>query len=306
MSKSLSSPNPSAEEPEAAAASQPQTLVEALLPAFALGAADADEIAAVTRALHSAPHLAADLAAYAALVEHLHLAATPVTPPPSLAGKLQGALATLPAPSRDVPRDPLRLPPPGSTPAPARSPRRWHWPLAVAAAAILLLGLLNLYLLRQVDALHTEQALLRAQLDTQSAKLAQQDVHLAGQASQLAEQDALLAALVASTGERYTMHAAQEGSLAQADVAWLFERNLAVLRASAFPTLEAGHVYQLWLIRDGQRTSGGLFTVDAQGQGTLVFTPPESLDNFEGMGITPEPEGGSTGPTAPPVVTASL
>jgi hypothetical protein len=30
------------------------------------------------------------------------------------------------------------------------------------------------------------------------------------------------------------------------------------------------------------------------------------LDNFDGMGITPEPAGGSPGPTAPPVVRAQL
>jgi anti-sigma-K factor RskA len=116
----------------------------------------------------------------------------------------------------------------------------------------------------------------------------------------------VLAALVSSEGERYTMNAAQEGSQALAEVAWLFDKNVAVLRASGFPALEAGKVYQLWLIRNGERTSGGTFVVDEQGTGTFVFTPPESLDNFEGMGITPEPAGGSPGPTAPPVVRAQL
>jgi anti-sigma-K factor RskA len=102
------------------------------------------------------------------------------------------------------------------------------------------------------------------------------------------------------------MKAVEEGSEAIAQVAWLDAANTAVLRAEGFPPLEEGEAYQLWLIRGDQRTSGGLFTVDEYGCGTLIFHPTESLEDFDGMGITPEPASGSPGPTAPPVVRAQL
>jgi anti-sigma-K factor RskA len=129
---------------------------------------------------------------------------------------------------------------------------------------------------------------------------------LQAQNNQIAMQDSLLGQLVAGNSERYTMHAVQPGSSAVAQVAWLDQDNTAVLRAEGFPPLQEGQAYQLWLIRGDTRTSGGLFTVDDTGCGTYIFHPAQSLDDFDGMGITPEPATGSPGPTAPPVVRAQL
>jgi anti-sigma-K factor RskA len=55
--------------------------------------------------------------------------------------------------------------------------------------------------------------------------------------------------------------------------------------------------YQLWLIRDGQRTSGALLSVDQAGYGGTRITAPESLFEYSTVGITIEPAGGSPGPT---------
>jgi anti-sigma-K factor RskA len=70
--------------------------------------------------------------------------------------------------------------------------------------------------------------------------------------------------------------------------------------------LDAGHQYQLWLIRDGQRTSGGVFSVNQGGYGVLEISAPEPLVSYASYGITVEPAGGSPGPTGEKVLGGSL
>ena len=81
---------------------------------------------------------------------------------------------------------------------------------------------------------------------------------------------------------------------------------IALLSARDLPPLSQGMAYQLWLRRGEYRISGGVFKVDESGSGMLIFTTTEPIGTFEAMGITPEPEGGSEGPTAPPVVTGAI
>jgi anti-sigma-K factor RskA len=66
--------------------------------------------------------------------------------------------------------------------------------------------------------------------------------------------------------------------------------------------LDDAHQYQLWLIRDGKRTNGGVFSVSQTGFGTMKITAPDSLANYPAFGITIEPYGGSPGPTGEKVL----
>lgn len=288
--------------------------LHSLLPAFALDATDPEEAAFVRQHLAADADAAAELARYQRLVTALQHSAAPVTPPATLETELLHRLATT-APTRRTP---------------AASGQAWHWPQRarwLAAAGALLLLLAGLWLAIQLDALRVRKGELQAQVTRQEAALAAQQVQLAAQQQALERQQQenaalqnqdiaqratiasqldLMAAVVAAAGESYLMHPAQEGSRALATVAWLEQPGVGVLRADNFPPLSAEMTYQLWLIKDGERTSGGLFTVDAGGRGSLVFTPPAPLEEFDGMGVTPEPAGGSRGPTAPPVVTATL
>ncbi|MFF1610709.1 anti-sigma factor domain-containing protein [Amycolatopsis sp. NPDC058278] len=79
-------------------------------------------------------------------------------------------------------------------------------------------------------------------------------------------------------------------------------RNQAVLLASDLPALDAGHVYQVWLIGSGGARSAGLMTSEAS-QRMLVADLPPDVDR---IGITVEPAGGSAGPTTPAVTRISL
>ena len=78
------------------------------------------------------------------------------------------------------------------------------------------------------------------------------------------------------------------------------------LIVDGLPDLEPGLAYQLWLIRDGQRVSGGVFSVNDEGYGVLEVMSAEPLSSFADFGVTIEPEGGSPGPTGDKVLGGSL
>lgn len=69
------------------------------------------------------------------------------------------------------------------------------------------------------------------------------------------------------------------------------------LIVDGLPELDAGQQYQLWLIRDGQRTDGGVFSIYPHGYFAMLIHAPEPLAHYDAFGITIEPAGGSPGPT---------
>lgn len=78
------------------------------------------------------------------------------------------------------------------------------------------------------------------------------------------------------------------------------------LIVDGLPDLDEDQQYQLWLIRDEQRTSGGVFSVNDEGYGALWISSPEPLSSYPAFGITVEPAGGSPGPTGEKVLGGSL
>ena len=82
--------------------------------------------------------------------------------------------------------------------------------------------------------------------------------------------------------------------------------DLGTLVVEGLPPLDKTHQYQLWLMRDGQRVSGAVFSVDDRGYGAAVVNSTESLLNYSAFGVTIEPQGGSAGPTGNKVLGGSL
>ena len=73
------------------------------------------------------------------------------------------------------------------------------------------------------------------------------------------------------------------------------------------PALDPGQQYQLWLIKSGQRTSGGVFSVGSEGYEVLeIDHAPASLLGYTSFGVTIEPAGGSAGPTGKKVLGGGL
>ncbi|MFZ1984718.1 MAG: anti-sigma factor [Desulfatitalea sp.] len=75
-----------------------------------------------------------------------------------------------------------------------------------------------------------------------------------------------------------------------------------VLVVQGMPMLDADRQYQLWLIDDGQRTSGGVFSVSTEGAAQVKVIPTQPMKSYEAFGITIEPHGGSPGPTGAKVL----
>ncbi len=79
-----------------------------------------------------------------------------------------------------------------------------------------------------------------------------------------------------------------------------------VMAMRGLPRLDAAHQYQLWLVRDGARRSGGVFSVDEEGYGALLLKVPVDFKDFTSIGISLEPAGGSPAPTGARVATGKL
>ena len=78
------------------------------------------------------------------------------------------------------------------------------------------------------------------------------------------------------------------------------------LMVDHLPPLGKDQQYQLWLVKDGKRTSGGVFSVNWDGYGSLWVNSPERLADYTAFGITIEPTGGSPGPTGAKVLGGTL
>ncbi len=141
------------------------------------------------------------------------------------------------------------------------------WTLAAAALLALSLGF-NLSLWKRVNRLEATSPVLPGQV-------------------------AVLAATEAAAGARGLV---------------LFEsgQKEATLVVEDMPPLAGDRQYQLWLIREGQRTSGGVFSVTPSGYACLLVLSPLPLDSYQRLGITVEPAGGSPGPTGQRVLGGSL
>lgn len=78
------------------------------------------------------------------------------------------------------------------------------------------------------------------------------------------------------------------------------------LIVTGLPVLPPTHQYQLWLIEDGSRTSGAVFSVSGDGSATVVVDSPQPLTGYGAFGVTIEPAGGSPGPTGQRVLGYNL
>ncbi|MFN2200849.1 MAG: anti-sigma factor domain-containing protein [Caldilineaceae bacterium] len=252
--------------------------VRSLIPAYSIGALDPEDIEFVQERLAVSPEAAAELAEYASLQNALLHCAGERLPSAQLGGRLQASLRESRAPAIIEPARSWR-----ERFASGNTQHMWvRW--AMAGALALLIGLNVLTALR-IRSLQEENRNLSLQLSNQREALA---------------------LLTADGVQMARLPAASDESDAMATVRWTPDSNVAVVSAQGFPALEAGLAYQLWLIRDGERTSGGLFTVNNEGSGTLVVQAPDPIASFDAMGVTPEPATGSPGPTSPPVVVGPL
>jgi anti-sigma-K factor RskA len=77
------------------------------------------------------------------------------------------------------------------------------------------------------------------------------------------------------------------------------------LIVDGLPVLDESQQYQLWLLHNGEREDGGVFSVYRNGYYAMLIHATESLDQYTAFGITIEPVGGSPGPTGARVLGGS-
>ncbi|HEY7339580.1 MAG TPA: anti-sigma factor [Ktedonobacterales bacterium] len=83
-------------------------------------------------------------------------------------------------------------------------------------------------------------------------------------------------------------------------------RHEGIVLAQGLRPLDAQHAYQVWLLRDGQPRPNNVFTVDHAGRGIGIVRADEAPLDFDVLAITPEPAGGSPGPTGDIMLAGAL
>jgi anti-sigma-K factor RskA len=274
-----------------------ETLAE-LIPAYSIGATDAEETALVERLLQVCPEGAAELDSYLSLAQAMNYTAPRVEPPASLHDKLMAAAAGTPTQKAPPPLPPditsvstpsVQVLPKSTQLQPPRS-RVLSFNRALAAAAGIAAALLiisNLYWVNQVGSLQQQQR------DTLALMRSQQDA---------------LASLGTGSSNQVQLVSTNEGQQNNvlATVVWSPQTPTALLISENLPVLNPDRAYQLWAIQDETPVSAGVFQIDENGVGVLVFNSDQPMTDLDAVAITEEPAGGSQQPTTAPLAVAQV
>jgi anti-sigma-K factor RskA len=102
-----------------------------------------------------------------------------------------------------------------------------------------------------------------------------------------------------SGGRSITLH--PSGIAPEATGELRFESGAATLEVKGMPLLTAEQQYQLWLVRDGDRDSGAVFSVNDNGWAEVPVeaarSPGDPSSDYTDLWISIEPAGGSPDPT---------
>ena len=93
---------------------------------------------------------------------------------------------------------------------------------------------------------------------------------------------------------------------AQGQIVFDESSNTAVLLVSGLTPLPAGNVYQVLLIQGSEHETAETFIVDTQGETVLIVNSEHTLGNFDAVGVSIEPEGGSPQRTGEIILLGSI
>lgn len=166
------------------------------------------------------------------------------------------------------------------------SPRAAIW-MGVAAALIVLAFVgTNLFWYSQIDLLRRDQQLLMQVWADQQTR----------------PQPALNGAV----HHRTLLAAEQEAQDAQASFVWNSGDQVGALVVNGLPSLDEGETYQLWLVGDQESLSLGTFSPDDAGVGVVIFQAEQPITDFDHIGVSVEPTGGTETPTSPHLIIGNI
>lgn len=175
--------------------------------------------------------------------------------------------------------------------------------------------------LKKIQSLETDMTALKAQAEEAKAALAktraeltqtQADLALARSQSSEAQQSAQVttAALAQINRElaviqQPNIRVAALPTLnkevsSTATVFFAPQSNTAMVSVANLPALGPEQEYQVWLIRGNQQMPSTVFNTTQAGSGRLLIQGRDPIDNYERVGITIEPKGGSAIPNPDP------
>lgn len=239
-----------------------ETHITDQLAAYALNILDANEAAEVGAHLETCPVCQQELQTYQELVGLMATAVPLATPPPNLKQRLMQEIHQK---KRGETAVPPQSPPPITQPTPAKTSwwqtvRDWFQQRPVLQPVLLLL----------VALLLVSNFQLRQRLAEADRPAGFGTVTLTGSA----ETEAATGIIIISAN-------GLQGTLVVQDL----------------PILPETQAYQLWLIKDGHPTSGGVFNVNENGYRAVWVVSEDPLASYTDFDITLEPAGGSAYPT---------
>lgn len=158
--------------------------------------------------------------------------------------------------------------------------------LAAALVAIVVLGIWN-------GNLRSELAEQRAALASANEQISAVET-LRGEVAQLRED---MGTMVAPSASIISLAGTATRPEARARIYVDPETGRALVRVFELPVLEAGSVYQLWAIRDGQPFSVGTFMAREDGPARLDLDALDPVAGADALAVTIEPAPGQPAPT---------
>ncbi len=162
-----------------------------------------------------------------------------------------------------------------------------------------------------------EETSVMEQVDELLAEVVEEQTELAGRVQTVATNESEMMDIVKDQRTLTYMAAAPDRSVnllwsagqtasARGMIFMSDDGRIGLLAVLDLPPLPDDQVYQIWLIKDGSRISGGTFTVDSSGYGQTVLQLVAPVGEFDAIAITVEPAGGSSDPTTDQVLVGDL
>jgi anti-sigma-K factor RskA len=249
-----------------------------LLPAYALGALDAEEMAAVDAALRSGTPESAELKREIRAFQEVATKMASANPVVPSAGVKEQLLSRVAASKQ------------ASLGAMTPRGRSRSWLIGALAATLVLAAGLGRYAYRLREA------------------LLQREITLATTGARLVQRENTLNAILEAEGAlRVVNLTGTDTSRAGVQLFWDEKKRRGVVHAFHLKPAAPGRSYQLWLIKDGKPVSVSVFNSDPDGHALVQnLLLPESTAGTTLVAVTEEPAGGSPGPTTTPFLTGPL